>query len=197
MSELRPDVLLCAYSVGIFPMANDQDRADVFWVEPRHRGVLPINGFRVPKRLARRMRRPDYSVTFNADFEGVVRACAESTVDRPRTWLNEELIEAYCVLARLGHAHSVEVYQEDRLVGGLYGVSMGAAFFGESMFSRATDMSKIALVSLVERLRERDYKLLDTQFMTPHLQRFGGEEIDRDAYRRKLREALMRNAVFA
>jgi leucyl/phenylalanyl-tRNA--protein transferase len=196
MSELRPDTLLCAYSVGIFPMANDRHDREIFWVEPRRRGVLPLDAFHVPKSLRKVIRRGRFQVTVDRDFAGVIRACAEPTTVRPRTWLNDELIEAYCDLHAAGHAHSVEAWDGDALAGGLYGVSMGAAFFGESMFSRQRDASKVALVRLVERLRAGGFLLLDSQFMTDHLRQFGGVEIDRGLYRRLLRQALLANARF-
>ncbi|NBB71140.1 MAG: leucyl/phenylalanyl-tRNA--protein transferase [Alphaproteobacteria bacterium] len=196
MSELRPDTLLCAYSVGIFPMANDRHDREIFWVEPRRRGILPLAGFHVPKSLRKVIRRGLYEVTVDRDFAGVIRACAEPTPARPRTWLNDELIEAYCDLHAAGHAHSVEAWEGGALAGGLYGVSMGAAFFGESMFSRRRDASKVALVRLVERLEAGGFLLLDSQFMTDHLRQFGGIEIDRGLYRRLLRQALLANANF-
>jgi leucyl/phenylalanyl-tRNA--protein transferase len=196
MSELRPDTLLCAYSVGIFPMANDRHDREIFWVEPRRRGILPLDDFHVPKSLKKVLKRGTYDVTVDRDFEGVIRACAEPTPARPRTWLNDDLIEAYCDLHAAGHAHSVEAWEGDDLAGGLYGVSMGAAFFGESMFSRRPDASKVALVRLVERLTGGGFILLDSQFMTDHLRQFGGIEIDRGLYRRLLRQALLANARF-
>jgi leucyl/phenylalanyl-tRNA--protein transferase len=196
MSELRPDTLLCAYSVGIFPMANDRHDREIFWVEPRRRGILPLDAFHVPKSLKKVLKRGDYRVTVDQAFDAVIRACAEPTPARPRTWLNDELIEAYADLHAAGHAHSVEAWAGDELQGGLYGVAMGAAFFGESMFSRARDASKVALVHLVERLGAGGFQLLDSQFMTDHLRRFGGVEIDRGLYRRLLRQALLANARF-
>ncbi len=196
MSELRPDTLLCAYSVGIFPMANDRHDQEIFWVEPRRRGIIPLDQFHIPRSLKKVLRSDRFRVTVDSAFEGVIRACAEPAPGRHRTWLNDELIAAYCSLAAAGHAHSVETWRDDQLVGGLYGVSMGAAFFGESMFSRERDASKVALVHLVERLAARSFKLLDSQFMTDHLRQFGGVEIDRDAYRRRLRQALLANASF-
>ena len=197
MSELRPDTLLCAYSVGIFPMANDRHDREIFWVEPRRRGVLPLDAFHVPRSLKKVLRTGRFHVTVDRAFERVIRACAEPAPGRLRTWLNDELIDAYCDLAAAGHAHSVETWHADSLVGGLYGVSMGAAFFGESMFSKQSDASKVALVHLVERLKSRGFKLLDSQFMTEHLRQFGGIEIDRESYRRQLRDALLTNASFA
>ncbi|MFW5679012.1 MAG: leucyl/phenylalanyl-tRNA--protein transferase [Pseudomonadota bacterium] len=197
MTALRADTLLCAYSVGIFPMANDRDDDEIFWVEPKKRGIIPLDGFRVPRSLRKVVRQGRFEVRFDHAFEAVIRGCAESVPDRPRTWLNDDLIDAYCDLARHGHAHSVECWREDRLVGGLYGVAMGGAFFGESMFSRETNASKVALVHLVERLRARGFALLDSQFMTDHLRQFGGTEVDRDHYRRLLRTALLTHARFA
>ncbi len=197
MSELRADTLLCAYSVGLFPMANDRDDDEIFWVEPKKRGILPLNGFRIPRRLQRLVRQSRFEVRFDHDFEAVIRACADSVPERPRTWLNDDLIEAYCTLARHGHAHSVESWRDGRLVGGLYGVAIGAAFFGESMFTRESNASKVALVHLVDRLVERGFVLLDSQFMTDHLRQFGGIEVDRERYRRMLRMALLTNARFA
>ena len=196
MSELRPDTLLCAYSVGIFPMANDRHDREIFWVEPRRRGILPLDAFHVPKSLKKVLKRGDYRVTVDQAFDAVIRACAEPTPARPRTWLNDELIEAYGDLHAAGHAHSIEAWADGELAGGLYGVSMGAAFFGESMFSRKRDASKVALVRLVERLEAGGFMLLDSQFMTDHLRRFGGIEVDRGLYRRLLRQALLANATF-
>ena len=196
MSGLRADTLLCAYSVGIFPMANDREDDEIFWVEPRRRGILPLDAFHVPRSLKKLLRRCPFDVRIDGDFPAVIRACAESVPGRPRTWLNDDLIDTYCELAAAGHAHSVECWREDRLVGGLYGVTMGAAFFGESMFSREPNASKVALVHLVERLRARGFVLLDSQFMTAHLRGFGGVEIEREQYRRLLRGALLRQATF-
>ncbi|MGF1474471.1 MAG: leucyl/phenylalanyl-tRNA--protein transferase [Geminicoccaceae bacterium] len=196
MSELRPDTLLCAYSVGLFPMANDRFDPTIYWVEPKERGIIPLERFHTPRRLARIIRQGRFRLSTNEDFPAVIRACAEPTPSRPRTWLNEELIDAYCMLAKLGHAHSVETWLDDRLVGGLYGVALGGAFFGESMFSRASDASKVALVHLVNKLIERQFELLDTQFMTEHLRQFGGFEVTRSDYRRRLRRALSRRATF-
>ncbi len=196
MSELRPDTLLCAYSVGIFPMANDRHDREIFWVEPRRRGILPLDRFHVPRSLRKVLARGTFELTVDRAFEAVIRACAEPTPARPRTWLNDDLIEAYCDLHAAGHAHSVEAWADGALAGGLYGVSMGAAFFGESMFSRRRDASKVALVHLVERLRAGGFMLLDSQFMTDHLRQFGGIEIDRGLYRRLLRQALLANASF-
>lgn len=182
---LSPDLLLRAYRTGIFPMAESRDDPDVFWVEPRRRGVLPLDGLRISRSLARTIRRGRFRVTFDTDFEGVVRLCA----DRAETWISHAIERAYGLLHREGHAHSVEVWDGDDLAGGCYGVAIGAAFFGESMASRRPDASKVALVALVERLRAGGFRLLDTQFLTPHLASLGAVEVDRATYRRLLAEA--------
>jgi leucyl/phenylalanyl-tRNA--protein transferase len=196
MLPLTPDLLLSAYASGLFPMANDRHDPTIHWIEPRRRGILPLDGFHEPKSLRKQIRRQRFEVRVDQAFEQVIQACAERCPERPRTWLNDDLIELYCTLHRQGYAHSVESWGDGRLVGGLYGVSLGAAFFGESMFSRARDASKVALVALVERLRAGGYLLLDTQFVTDHLRRFGAVEIARDSYQRQLRRALETPAVF-
>lgn len=190
MLPLTPRLLLSAYAAGIFPMAEDRDSDVVHWIEPRERGVLPLDGFHVPRRLRRTFRHRPYALSVDTDFPAVIRACAEAVPGRSRTWLNDELIELYIELHHEGHAHSVECRLGDRLVGGLYGVSLGAAFFGESMFSRERDASKLALVELVGRLRAGGFRLLDAQFVTGHLERFGAVELPRNTYRRLLAEAL-------
>jgi leucyl/phenylalanyl-tRNA--protein transferase len=196
MPELTPDMLLRAYAIGVFPMAEDRDDPDLFWVDPRMRGIIPLDGFHVPKRLRRTVRGNRFRVTVNQEFEKVVEGCAESTEGRPRTWINDRIITLYTALHHLGQAHSVECWQEGELAGGLYGVSLGGAFFGESMFSRTPDASKIALVHLIARLRSGGFTLLDTQFITRHLRRFGAVEIPRSEYRQRLAEALKTKADF-
>jgi leucyl/phenylalanyl-tRNA---protein transferase len=196
MPRLTPELLLCAYASGLFPMANDRHDPTIHWIEPRRRGVLPLERFHEPKSLRKLMRRGRFEVRIDTDFGHVIEACAEPRHERPRTWLNDELIALYCALFELGYAHSIEIWLEGRLVGGLYGVSMGAAFFGESMFSLERDASKVALATLVERLRAGGYQLLDTQFVTDHLRRFGAIEISRERYRRQLKSALETPAVF-
>jgi len=196
MLALTPDLLLCAYASGLFPMANDRHDPTIHWIEPRRRGVLPLDEFHVPKSLRKLIRRNRFEIRTDRDFRQVITACAASRPERPRTWLNDELIELYCELHELGYTHSVESWLDGRLVGGVYGVSLGAAFFGESMFSHERDASKVALVSLVERLRAGGYRLLDTQFVTDHLRQFGATELSRAAYRARLREALEVPAVF-
>jgi leucyl/phenylalanyl-tRNA---protein transferase len=196
MPRLTPELLLCAYASGLFPMANDRHDPTIHWIEPRRRGVLPLERFHEPKSLRKLMRRGRFEVRIDTDFGHVIEACAEPRHERPRTWLNDELIALYCALFELGYAHSIEIWLEGRLVGGLYGVSMGAAFFGESMFSLERDASKVALATLVERLRAGGYQLLDTQFVTDHLRRFGAIEISRERYRHQLKSALETPAVF-
>jgi leucyl/phenylalanyl-tRNA---protein transferase len=188
--RITPDLLLRAYASGLFPMADSADDPDLFWVEPELRGVLPLDAFHIPKRLARTVRQAPFEIRFNTAFDEVVSACAESVENRPSTWINSTISELYGALHRLGHAHSVEAWRDGQLVGGLYGVSLRRAFFGESMFSRATDASKVCLVHLVSRLRERGFVLLDTQFTTEHLKRFGAIDVPRDDYAEMLAEAL-------
>lgn len=177
-------------------MAEDYDDPTIHWIEPQRRGVLPLDTFHVSRSLRKTIRRGAHEIRVDTAFEQVIRGCAEPTPTRPQTWLNGELIRLYVELHRRGHAHSVEVWQADRLVGGLYGLALGGAFFGESMFSRVTDASKIALVDLVERLRAGGFTLLDAQFLTAHLQRFGAVEISRTAYLTRLRRAMRLGAVF-
>ena len=196
MLRLTPDILLSAYAAGVFPMAESADDPDLFWVDPRRRGILPLDAFHVARRLRRVVRRHIFEIRCDSAFAEVILGCAEATEKRPNTWINEEIVRLYAALCARGAAHSVECWHDGALVGGLYGVSLGAAFFGESMFSRETDASKVALVHLVARLRLGGYRLLDTQFLTPHLAQFGGIEISRTRYRRLLAEALSYRAVF-
>lgn len=178
------DVLLSAYAQGVFPMV---DEGELLWFSPLRRGLIPLDGrFHIPKGLRRTLRKDSFKVRRDTAFEEVMRACAE----REETWIDERLIRSYVDLHQRGHAHSFECWDEDGLQGGLYGVSLGRAFFGESMFSRKTDASKVALVALVEWLRDREFILLDTQWMTDHLRQFGGEELPREAYLRLLNQAL-------
>ncbi len=185
LRDLSPDILLAAYTRGIFPMGGPY--GEVSWYSPDPRTVLPLEAFHVPRTLRQRCRQGRFDLRIDADFSAVIHACADR---KEGTWITGDIIEAYTRLHRLGHAHSVESWQADRLVGGLYGVALGGAFFGESMFHRVTDASKVALVHLVERLRERGYVLLDVQFTTPHLRRFGAIEIPRDEYLRRLDHAF-------
>jgi len=196
MNDLDADVLLRAYAYGVFPMAESADANDLFWVDPEMRGVLPLDTFHMPRRLQRTVRAAPYRVTIDQCFRDVMMACASPREDGSGTWINETIIELYCELHQQDHAHSIEVWEGDKLVGGLYGVSLGAVFFGESMFSRARDASKIALIYLVARLKRRGYKLLDTQFVTSHLSQFGATEIERDVYKLQLAHAIVETGRF-
>lgn len=196
MSNIDADVLLRAYAYGVFPMAETRDDPDLYWIDPERRGILPLDGFHLPRRLKRTVRSQPFEVRIDTAFRDVMLACAESAPDREGTWINDRILDLYCELFARGNAHSVECWQSGRLVGGLYGVSLGAAFFGESMFSRETDASKVALVYLVARLIAGGYKLLDTQFVTEHLKQFGTVEIPRDAYRARLHLATLEEADF-
>ncbi len=186
--KLTSHVLLNAYSQGIFPMADED--GTIYWYDPDPRAIIPLDAFHIPHSLTRTVRRGGFEVRFNTAFRVVMQACAEPGPGREKTWISPEFIHAYTELHQLGFAHSVETWIDNRLVGGLYGVALGGLFAGESMFSRATDASKIALVYLVERLRRRGFTLLDTQFMTEHLRRFGAIEIRRAEYKTRLAHAL-------
>ena len=192
MSRLDPRLLLQGYATGIFPMADSRDAADLFWVEPRNRAILPLDRFHLSRSLKRTLRSGRFTVTRDADFGAVVTACA----DREETWINDDLERAMLALHSSGHAHSVEVWSDDTLVGGLYGVKLGRAFFGESMFSRVRDASKVALAWLVARLKVGGFTLLDCQFMTEHLRSFGAIEMPREEFRVLLAEAVDRRASF-
>ena len=196
MVELTPALILRAYGCGLFPMAEGKAERDVFWVDPETRGVIPLDGFHVARRLARTVRAGQFRITVDRDFPRVMRGCARRTGRRSESWINGPIFEAYCALNRQGHAHSVEAWRGDTLAGGLYGVALGAAFFGESMFSVERDASKVALVHLVARLRAGGFTLLDTQFVTPHLSRFGAVEVPRARYLSQLADALSRAATF-
>jgi leucyl/phenylalanyl-tRNA--protein transferase len=188
--ELTPEVVLRAYACGIFPMGEDADDPALYWVEPEQRGIIPLEAFHISARLARTVRSDRFTVVCDRDFDAVIAACAEPRPGRGRTWINARIRSLYRGLFDIGHCHSVEAYLGDELVGGLYGVSLGAAFFGESMFHRATDASKVALVHLVARLKAGGYRLLDAQFVTDHLQTFGAVALIRERYRELLDAAL-------
>lgn len=194
--RLTPEILLKAYQAGIFPMAESADDPELFWVDPERRGILPLDAFHVPRRLRRVVLQDRFEVRVDSDFAGTLAACAEATENRPSTWINTEIVRLYMALHELGAAHSVECWHGGALVGGLYGVSSGGAFFGESMFSRVDDASKVALVHLVALMRVGGYRLLDLQFVTPHLAQFGAIEVPRSQYRRFLAEALRYRCVF-
>jgi leucyl/phenylalanyl-tRNA---protein transferase len=196
MLEITPDLLLQAYRIGIFPMGERRDDPKLHWLDPRLRAVLPLDGFHLPHRLARTVRSGRFAVDADMAFPDVVRACAEPRPGHPESWINEPIIDLYTELHSRGHAHSVECRIDGLLVGGLYGVSVGAAFFGESMFSRERDASKVAMVHLVARLIQGGFRLLDCQFMTEHLRSFGAIEIPRQAFRHLLAEAIDQPAVF-
>jgi leucyl/phenylalanyl-tRNA--protein transferase len=188
--EVTSELLLRAYRVGLFPMAETRRGDRLYWLDPEHRGVLPLDRFHAPRRLLRTVLRGPYQVTSDQDFPAVIAACAAAKPGREDTWINREIERLFGELHRDGYAHSVECRMDGVLVGGLYGVSLGAAFFGESMFSAARDASKVALVHLVARLRLGGYALLDTQFVTSHLEQFGTEEVPRDRYKALLASAV-------
>lgn len=194
--ELTADLVLRAYRAGIFPMAEDADDDDVFWVCPEMRGILPLEGFHVSKSLRKAIRQSPFEIRIDTDFMGVIEGCATAGTDRDRTWINPSIRKIYGQLFVRGICHTVEVWEDDALVGGLYGLAIGAAFFGESMFHRRTNASKMALVHLVERLRAGGFVLCDTQFVTDHLRSFGGTEIPRADYELRLADALDRDADF-
>ncbi len=195
--EITPDVLLKAYACGIFPMADSADDPGLHWHEPEQRGIIPLNGFHVPSRLARTVRTTPLTVRVDRDFDAVIDGCAEPAPDRDKTWINGRIRRMYRALFDIGHCHTVEVYDGGDLVGGLYGVSLGRAFFGESMFHRVTDASKIALVHLVARLRAGGFRLCDTQYVTEHLKTFGAVDVSKKRYHRMLEDALAGDADFA
>ena len=192
MTEISPALLLRAYAAGIFPMAETRDSTEIFWVDPEERGIFPLDGFHISRSLRRRIRRAPFAVTVNLDFDGVVAGCA----DRPETWINDGIFTLYQQLHAAGFAHSLELWDGETLVGGVYGVTLGGAFFGESMFSRRTDASKIALAYLMDRLRLGGFTLFDTQFLTAHLASLGAIEISRSDYHQRLKAALSRDADF-
>jgi leucyl/phenylalanyl-tRNA--protein transferase len=194
--EITPQVLLKAYACGIFPMAESAEDPALYWIEPQHRGVLPLDGVHIPGRLQRTIRTTPLSVRIDTDYEGVIDGCASSRAGRHSTWINSRIRSLYRELFKLGYCHTVEVWNGERLVGGLYGVALDGAFFGESMFSYERDASKIALVHLAARLIHGGFRLLDTQFVTDHLKQFGTIEIDREDFHRRLERALEVTADF-
>lgn len=190
LMEITPQVLLKAYSCGIFPMAENADDPALYWIEPQQRGILPLGNIHIPRRLARTVRTTACRVTIDVDFIGVIEGCAAARPGRYTTWINDRIRHLYSELFDLGHCHTVEVWDGKNLVGGLYGVQLGGAFFGESMFSRTRDASKIALVHLIGRLIAGGFRLLDTQFVTDHLRQFGTVELERDDFHKLLERAL-------
>lgn len=193
---ITPEILLKAYAIGVFPMAESADDSQLFWIDPEQRGILPLDGFHVPRRLKRTLRSRAYEIRIDSDFGAVIEGCAGPAPGRWSTWINEDIRSLYGDLFEMGYCHTVECWMEGELAGGLYGISLGSAFFGESMFSRRTDASKIALVHLVARLRAGGFTLLDTQFVTDHLARFGVVEIPKNIYKARLEEAMERSADF-
>ena len=190
--ELTPGVLIRAYAAGVFPMAESAEADEILWIDPELRGIIPLDRFHVPRSLAKRIRQGGYRIDIDLDFEGVINGCA----GRETTWINDDIRRLYIALFRMGYAHSVEMRVDDKLVGGLYGVKLGGAFFGESMFSDVQDASKIALVYLVARLKAGGFRLLDTQFVTDHLARFGARAVLRERYQNMLEQAISSPADF-
>ncbi|WP_247996825.1 leucyl/phenylalanyl-tRNA--protein transferase [Brucella tritici] len=188
--SIEPELLLRAYATGIFPMAEEADDPEVFWVRPERRGVIPLDGFHLPKSLQKTIRQGIFDIRLDSDFDGVIEGCSSGTGERARTWINGPIREAYKELFEIGHCHTVEAWHDGQLVGGLYGVTLGRAFFGESMFTRKRDASKVCLAYLVQHLVSRGFVLLDTQFTTPHLERFGAVEVPRKKYEKLLENAL-------
>ncbi len=195
-SPLTADQILRAYALGVFPMARQHDDPKLYWVDPEKRGILPLADFHLPRSLKKVLKRDSFELKVDTAFDQVLQLCAESTARRPETWINAEIVRLFTDLHHAGLAHSVESWQDGKLVGGLYGLSLGSAFFGESMFSRATDASKVALAYLVALMKKGGYTLLDTQFVTDHLAQFGAVEIPRRDYLRMLAQALDRPAGF-
>ena len=196
MRQLTSDLLVRAYAMGVFPMARSREETQLYWIDPEERGILPLEDFHIPKSLRKSLRHGGFDIRCDTAFEEVMRACGQPAPDRPDTWINEEIVRLFVDLHHLGLAHTVETWKDGQLVGGLYGLGLGAAFFGESMFSRRTDASKVALVHLVARLKRGGFQLLDTQFVTDHLAQFGVVEIPRADYQERLADAIHRPAHF-
>ncbi len=194
--EITTQTLLKAYACGVFPMAENAHDTTLYWIEPENRGIIPLDGVHVPKRLARTIRQQPFEIRIDTDFKSVIEGCASKRAGRSSTWINDRIRTLYGELFEMGYCHTVETWRNGELVGGLYGVHLGGAFFGESMFSYVTDASKVALIYLIARLIKGGFKLLDTQFVTTHLMRFGAIEISREKYRRLLDDALEISADF-
>lgn len=194
--EITPDILLRAYSIGLFPMAESAEDPNLFWVEPELRGIFPLDRLNISKSLAKTVRQDRFEIRVDHDFDAVIDACAAHYEGRDKTWINARIRSLYRQLFDMGRVHTVEAWSEDQLAGGLYGVHLGAAFFGESMFHRKTDASKVALVHLAARLAKGGFRLLDAQFLTPHLASLGAIETTKDTYRRMLSHALAREGDF-
>ena len=194
--NLNEEIILKGYSLGIFPMSESFNDPNIYWINPKKRGVIPINDFKISKNLRKEIKKKKFVITINKDFNGVIKNCAKKTKNRPSTWINKEIIKLYSNLHKIGHAHSIEAWHKNRLVGGLYGVSLGSAFFGESMFSIMSNSSKICLIYLLANLKIKKFTLLDTQFINPHLKKLGAIEISRKKYLKMLGISLKKNANF-
>ena len=194
--NINEETILKSYSLGIFPMSESFDDPNLYWINPKKRGVILINDFKISKNLRKEIRKKKFLITINKDFNGVIKNCAKKTKNRPSTWINKEIIKLYSNLHKIGHAHSIEAWHQDKLVGGLYGVSLGSAFFGESMFSIMSNSSKICLVYLLVNLKIKKFTLLDTQFVNPHLKKLGAIEISRKKYLKMLGSSLKKSANF-
>lgn len=196
MTQITPDILLQAYRQGIFPMAETRDAIEIFWVEPKNRGIIPLDKFKISKSLMKTIRQEKFRVTIDTSFEKVMRLCGSKIAGRDETWINDEIIELYSALFERGIAHSIEVWHLGKLVGGLYGLALGGGFFGESKFHLERDASKVALAYTVARLKTGGFKLFDIQFLTEHLSQFGATEIPKEAYKNRLEAALLIEADF-
>jgi len=190
VNQLEPELLLKCYKAGVFPMANSRDDKEIFFVDPEKRGIIPLNGLHISKSLKKFIKKMNYKITINKAFNEVIKKCAEPSYSRGETWISHDIERMYCELHYYGNAHSIEVWESNNLVGGVYGLAIGGAFFGESMFSEEKNASKVALVKLVEQLAMKNFILLDTQFLTKHLQSMGGIEIQRKEYHKLLNNAL-------
>ena len=195
-NRLTPANIIKAYSVGIFPMAENYSDQKIYWINPQNRGILPLGGLHISKSLRKTIKRKSFNVTYNYKFRHIIQECAKIGSRRPETWINQEIMEAYIELHKIGYAHSIECWKDNKIVGGLYGIALGGAFFGESMFSQQSNASKIALVHLVAILKDRGFILLDTQFTSDHLETMGVIEISRENYLKKLKNALAKSPVF-
>jgi len=195
-NSLTPANIIKAYSVGIFPMAENYSDQKIYWINPQNRGILPLGGLHISKSLRKTIKRKSFNVTYNYNFRHIIQECAKIGSRRPETWINQEIMEAYIELHKIGYAHSIECWKDNKIVGGLYGIALGGAFFGESMFSQQSNASKIALVHLVAILKDRGFILLDTQFTSDHLETMGVIEISRENYLKKLKNALAKSPVF-
>ena len=195
--SINEEAILKGYSLGIFPMSESYDDPNIYWINPKKRGVIPIDTFKISKSLKKEIKKNKFKIKVNENFRKVIENCARKTKDRPTTWINKEIIELYTSLHKIGHAHSVESWLGNKLVGGLYGVSMGSAFFGESMFSAMSNASKICLVYLIANLKIKGFILLDTQFINPYLKKMGAIEISRKKYLKILGNSLKKNINFS